>query len=171
MAGFTSKFISLAVTFPLEYMTTLHHANMHTKVKNLSHGFSYTMYRELLYSTCFWTIQENLYRKFRSYSNSDRKAYISSSFASSIISAFISYPFDLLKTWKISFPEKFINGSNSISVARTIVKERGSSFLFSGKVISQGIAPRIIRVGTGNIIFFSVYTKTAELLTAYKTKH
>lgn len=135
IAGFTSKFISLAVTFPLEYMTTLKHANLPWKAKNLSHGFGYTIYRELLYSACFWTIQENLYQLTRNYSNSDRGAYIASSFVSSIFSAFISYPFDLLKTWKISFPEKFINGNNSISIARTVVKERGSASLFSGKLL------------------------------------
>ena len=90
------------------------------------------MYREVLYSTCFWTIQENLYKRIRRTVDSDRKAYIVSSFFSSIASALVSYPFDLMKTWKISFPEKFSKGNNSISVARTIVKERGLSSLLPG---------------------------------------
>lgn len=132
-AGFFSKFISLTITFPLEYLATLSQANMESKVKNISHGFGYTMYRELLYSACFWTIQENLYRKAKKFVESDRTAYVASSFFSSIVSAVISYPFDLLKTWKISFPERFINGNNSISVARSIVNDRGHAFLLSGK--------------------------------------
>lgn len=132
IAGFTSKFISLIITFPLEYLATLSQANMASKAINMTHGFGFTMYRELLYSACFWTIQENLYRRARPWLGSDRRAYVATSFFSSIVSAVISYPFDLLKTWKISFPERFINGNNSVSIARTIVQERGSSSLLSG---------------------------------------
>jgi hypothetical protein len=38
----------------------------------------------------------------------------------------------LFKTWKISFPERFMNGNNSISVARALVNERGTGFLLAG---------------------------------------
>lgn len=135
IAGFSSKFISISLTFPLEYQATLKQADLQQGKKSLTNGLGYTLYRELLYSACFWTIQDNLYIRTRRLVDSDRKAYITSSFISSIISATISYPFDLFKTWKISHPEKFIQ-SNPLRVTLEIFKEKGSTAVWAGKKIS-----------------------------------
>ena len=135
MAGFLSKFISISATFPLEYQATLKQANLLRGTNSLTNGLGYTLYRELLYSACFWTIQDNVYRRTRNFIESDRKAYIASSFLSSIISATISYPFDLFKTWKISHPEKFFL-SNSLRVTLGIFKEKGPTAIWAGEINS-----------------------------------
>jgi hypothetical protein len=140
VAGFLSKFISISLTFPLEYQATLKQADILRGKKSLTNGLGYTLYRELLYSACFWTIQDNLYMRARKLTASDRKAYIASSFLSSIFSATISYPFDLFKTWKISHPEKFLQ-SNSIRVTVEIFKEKGSTAVWAGTPSSLRFGP------------------------------
>lgn len=134
ISGFTAKAISQTVTFPLEYMATLKQANITLLKKNLIHGFGYTLYRELLYSACFWTIQENLYKGFQKTMKSDANAYVTSGFLASAFSSILSYPFDLFKTWKISHPEFFVHG-HPFSVARKIAKEKGTSVIFAGSTI------------------------------------
>jgi len=134
ISGFLSKSVSMLVTFPLEYQATLKQGNLLRGAKSLSNGFGYTLYRELVYSTCFWTIQDYLYKRTKLMMDSDRKAYIISSFASSLVSGTASYPFDLFKTWKISYPEKFIN-SNSVKVTNAIFKEKGGFAIMAGNRI------------------------------------
>jgi hypothetical protein len=126
-----SKLISISITFPLEYQATLKQADLLRGKKSLTNGLGYTLYRELLYSACFWTVQDNIYSSAKNLIESDRKAYITSSFLSSVISATISYPFDLFKTWKISYPEKFVQ-SSSIRVTLQILKEKGSTAIWAG---------------------------------------
>lgn len=157
VAGFTSKLLSIGLTFPLEYLATLSQAGKANQHKNMTHGFGFTLYRELLYSACFWSIQDRLYKRLRQGMQSDRRAYTTSSFLSSMLSAVVSYPFDLFKTWKISYPEKFKN-SHALGVTRQIFNEKGPGVLLAGLV------PRMIRVGIGNLIFFSVYTHTVETI-------
>lgn len=172
IAGFVSKLVSLGLTFPLEYMATLSQADLQSKQKHLSNGFGYTLYRELVYSSCFWTLQEHLYRKvFLPRFQSDRKAYITASFCSSMVSALVSYPFDLFKTWKISYPERFEN-SNVIRVSSRIVQEKGAASLFAGnsQLTQPGIVPRLLRVGTGNLIFFTAYTKMVQVINSRSSK-
>lgn len=163
VAGLTAKGISQTVTFPLEYMATLRQANVAVDSKKMSNGFGYTMYRELLYSACFWTFQENSYKALKKYMVNDTNAYIASAFFASSTSAIFSYPFDLLKTWKISYPERF-TGSSSLAVSRRILHERGWSSIL------VGLAPRVVRVSSGNLIFFSVYSKLVSLLNSFKAE-
>lgn len=162
-AGLLSKFLSLSVTFPLEYMAVLSQAKLTESKKHLTHGFGYTMYRELIYSSCFWSIQDWLYKSLKASDLADRTAYITSSFVSSMVSALVSYPFDLFKTWKISHPER-MKERNPFRIASDIAKERGLGPLIGGRrSINLGIIPRLVRVGAGNFIFFSVYTKCVEI--------
>ena len=168
LAGLTSKFISLSVTFPLEYMAVLSQAKLQDQKKQITHGFGYTMYRELVYSSCFWSIQESLYRQLQRAEFPDRAAYITSSFLSSMVSALLSYPFDLFKTWKISHPER-LKVHNPLRIAVDIAKDKGMSPLIGGRSTTNlGIIPRLVRVGAGNFIFFSVYTKLVQSLGANK---
>lgn len=167
LAGLFSKFLSLSVTFPLEYMAVLSQAKMSENKKQMTHGFGYTMYRELLYSSCFWSIQDWLYKSLKSSDFADRTAYITSSFISSMVSALVSYPFDLFKTWKISHPER-MKERNPFRIASDIAKERGLGPLIGGRsLLTIGIIPRLVRVGTGNFIFFSMYTKCVEIFSAH----
>ena len=167
-AGLLSKFLSLSVTFPLEYMAVLSQAKVTQSKKHLTHGFGYTMYRELIYSSCFWSIQDRLYKSLKSSDLADRMAYITSSFLSSMVSALVSYPFDLFKTWKISHPEQ-MKDRNPFRIASEIAKERGLGPLIGGRrSVTLGIIPRLVRVGIGNFIFFSVYTKSVEIFSERK---
>lgn len=131
-AGLLSKFLSLSVTFPLEYMAVLSQAKLTENKKHLTHGFGYTMYRELIYSSCFWSIQDWLYKSLKSSDLADRTAYITSSFVSSMVSALVSYPFDLFKTWKISHPER-MKERNPFRIASDIAKARGLGPLIGGR--------------------------------------
>jgi Mitochondrial carrier protein len=162
IAGFTAKAISQTITFPLEYMATLRQANIGAANKKMSNGFGYTLYRELLYSACFWTIQENSYRLLKRGWASDANAYVGSAFVASTASAILSFPFDLLKTWKISYPERF-RKKTSMTVCREILHERGWSSIL------PGLMPRIVRVSTGNLIFFSIYSRLVTLLRSFDT--
>lgn len=132
-AGFFSKVIALGITFPLEYMATRNQgAEVNKGQIRIWNGFGYTLYRELIYSTIFWTFQEHMYQGFKPRFERERSAYLAASFLSSLVGATVSYPFDLFKTWKITYPEKFDNAS-PVSLAREIVKAKGYSNLLLGK--------------------------------------
>lgn len=133
-SGLLSKFIALSITFPLEYMAVLSQAKLADQKKQMTHGFGYTMYRELVYSSCFWGIQDKLYKSLKTSDLSDRAAYITASFFSSMVSALASYPFDLFKTWKISHPER-MKEHNPFRIASNIAKERGLGPLIGGRFL------------------------------------
>lgn len=160
IAGFTAKGISQTITFPLEYMATLRQANVGSQNKRPTNGFGFTLYRELLYSACFWTLQENTYNLIKGSKLSDRSSYVLSAFLASASSAIISYPFDLLKTWKISHPDTFGHRS-SISVFNDMIKDRGWPSLL------PGLIPRIARVSIGNAIFFVVYSRLVDAVRSF----
>lgn len=164
LAGFGSKLVSICVTFPIEYMATLSQADMASKQKNLTNGFGYVAYRELLFSAVFWSVQEEMYHKLQKHLPTDREAYVTSSFISSMTASLISYPFDLFKTWKISYPEKLAK-RNAFAVCRDIYREKGIGCIF------VGLPPRVIRVGVGNLIFFYLYTQTVQHYKEYKAKN
>ena len=134
--GFMSKLVSMAVTYPLEYMATLSQAKLMDNKKVYQNGFGYTLYRELVYSACFWGLQDRFLVRTKGWYEDERQAFVAASFMSSIISASISYPFDLFKTWKISYPEKFAD-SNWLKVTQTIFREQGLGVIMVGRPLSQ----------------------------------
>ena len=157
LSGVIAKAVAQTVSFPFEYMATLRQANIGAANKSLKNGFGSYLLTGLAASAGFWSIHENVYGVFKKENLSDRNAYILSAFLSSIISSVVAYPFDLIKTWRISFPERFTSRS-SLQVGRDIVQSHGWHALYSG------LLPRIFRGTTGNTIFFMVYTRSVEVM-------
>lgn len=60
--------------------------------------------------------------------------------------------------------------SNPIQISREILAEKGSGALLAGRPhIIKGVVPRLVRVGIGNLIFFTTYTTTVQYLTNRST--
>jgi hypothetical protein len=112
-------------------------------------GLGYILGRELLFSVVFWTLNEHLYKVFSEYTNRIN-ATTASAMVAGIAGGLASYPMDALRTWKISFPEKFYQRS-SVQVIKSIIAEEGARFLFSGLYL------RVLRSSLGNTAFFYLY--------------
>lgn len=173
VVGFSCKLVSQVFLFPLEYLSALSQGGLSSNKKQFSNGFGFSLGRELVFSAFFFGFQEalhNNFKKSRPEASQSRANYITASFLSSMAAALISFPFDLLRTWKISYPEKF-RDQGSVGLAKSIYKEKGlKGFSTGNKVLKLGIIPRMMRVGGGNLIFFWVYTKSIQEINHLREK-
>lgn len=167
MAVFISKSVAVPCGLYFEQLATRQQGGIlagSAKAAKLD-GLGYIMGRELLFSVVFWTLNEQLYIKFREYTN-QVIATTASATVAGIAGGLASYPMDALRTWKISFPEKFHKRS-TLKVIQSIVAEEGVKFLFSGLYL------RMLRTSLGNTAFFYLYalcSRAFETLTADKTQ-
>lgn len=157
VSGLSAKLVAQIFAFPFEYMATIKQSNTTLANKKMTNGFASYLTTGLVASGVFWTIQENTYNYLRKDKAKDQRAYLLSALIGSAVSGMASYPFDLIKTWRISHPEKFINKS-TVEVANEIISKLGWQAIYSGLV------PRVLRVTGGNLIFFSVYSNTVALM-------
>lgn len=99
-------------------------------------GLGFILGREVLFSAVFWTCNEILFKMLHD-SLGTVSATTLSAFLSGLAGGVASYPMDALRTWKINFPEKFKDNS-SWNMVKQIQKERGTRFLFSGRIFFYG---------------------------------
>jgi hypothetical protein len=115
-------------------------------------GFWAMANREMMFTSVMWTCNENLREIVR-----DRHLGISnfninllSAVVSASLSALVSFPFDLSKTLRISYPEKF-RGVGTGEMFKIVYRENGVSGL------TAGLGPRMARYFCGALVFFGCY--------------
>lgn len=151
-----SKFISCLFTTGIEnYCTKIQAggkgANIGRDIFKLT-GFWAMANREMVFTSVMWTCNENLREigKDRDLGISNYNINLLSSVVSASLSALVSFPFDLSKTLRISYPKKF-KGVGTGEMFKIVYRENGVSGL------TAGLGPRMARYFFGAFIFFGCY--------------
>eukprot|EP00126_Sphaerothecum_destruens_P001754 Sdes_comp15176_c0_seq2m3994 len=118
--------------------------------KRLFRGLGATLARDLPFSGLYWSCMENIRMKGRFHfpTHSTLSIDFVSASLSGMLAAFVTHPFDVIKTFQQIETKK---SHNQLFIFRKIVKDQG----FSGLYV--GIAPRLVKVAPACGIMMTSY--------------
>ena len=164
LASFLARSLAMTLCYPFDVQAfsgqgtsgKITKQNQVKKVK-FTTGYGIAMTRDLSLNMAFFPTYETL-KPVISQNICSAPVMVSmiASFFASAAGIMCSYPFDLARTLKIVYPERF--GSVGVySLLRLVMKERGFRGFF------DGLPPRLVKQCFGNLIFFAIYQQVKEI--------
>jgi hypothetical protein len=161
LAGVGSRLISLALVAPIEKYKTRLQANV---IGPMSlglggyHAFQATLYRDLIFSACYFGLMENIYTAFKT-DDSSVGPRIFGSMAGSFVATVFSHPFDLLKTRMQT--RYCCYGDWEFKPLQGVLHIKRTEGLAS---VYAGFTPRVCKLIPGAALYITAYEAIKQVL-------
>jgi len=164
-----ARSITTFITFPFEYLRTVQQSQKSGNIsfkKNYGAGFMALYQRELLFSSIYWVLVENIRSKIKTLSGLEEEyrsksvlllSNIIAGASSGGIASVVTLPLDVVKTRRQVSPASYKSKSSS-QILREIYQSEGVQALFSG------LRQRLIRTMLATSTVLTLYELFSDIM-------